>query len=321
MSLMNYWSISSITLKEEAEALWLEVEIISKEKNTFYIRWNKKEILFKSTDFWWNSSLWTKIVNDKELSYKILEKNNLATAKTHYIKKENISEIDWIDFDFPLIIKPINESHWNWVKMNIQSKSELKKKLTKSFEKYNKMIIQKQINWDEFRILVLSGEVILWINRKNPYVVWNWVNNIQELIEIENKENKLRWEWYENPLSFIKIDEELIDYIKKQWLNLEYILEKWREIYVRWNSNIWSWWIAIDVTHKVSDDIKNICIKATKIFWLEICWVDIITSDISKPLSETGWIILELNATPWIGWHKELTSVNTGKVILEKLFF
>ena len=43
---------------------------------------------------------------------------------------------------------------------------------------------------------------------------------------------------------------------------------------------------------------KEICIEASKIFGLEICGVDIISSDISKPLKETNGIVLEMNATP-----------------------
>jgi hypothetical protein len=32
-------------------------------------------------------------------------------------------------------------------------------------------------------------------------------------------------------------------------------------------------------------------------------------------------MILEVNENPWLWWDRELTSINTGKVILEKLFF
>ncbi|MCA9378581.1 hypothetical protein KC711_06990 [Candidatus Peregrinibacteria bacterium] len=48
---MTYWSISSQILKEEAEELGLEVEILIPEKNLFFIKGKNKEVLFKSTDF------------------------------------------------------------------------------------------------------------------------------------------------------------------------------------------------------------------------------------------------------------------------------
>jgi len=48
---MTYWSISSQVLKEEAEKLGLEVEVLVPEKNLFLIKRKDKEVLFKSTDF------------------------------------------------------------------------------------------------------------------------------------------------------------------------------------------------------------------------------------------------------------------------------
>ncbi len=321
MGTVNYWSITSIVLKEEAEKLWFKVEVLSIKKNLFFIKWNKKEILFKSNDFWWDSSLWAKLENDKELTYKILERNNLPVADTLYISKENINEIDNLDITFPVIIKPIEECHWNWVMMNIINIQELKIKLDKSFKKYDKMIIQRQIKWDEYRFLVVKWEVILVINRVPASVKWNWKDDIETLIEDENESNILRWEWYKSPLAYINIDKELIDYIWKKWLNISYTPKQWEKIQLRWNSNIWTWWFPIDVTSITSESIKDIACLSAKIFWLEIAGVDIITTDITKSLEETGWIILELNATPWLWGDRELTSVNTWKVILEKLFF
>lgn len=318
---MTYFSISSMVLIEEAKKLWLETEIISENKNLFYIRWNWKEYLFKSTDFWWNSALWFKIANDKELTYKLLEKNNLPIAKSWYINKKELSKMEEYNIDFPVIIKPVDEWHWNWVMMNILNKKELILKLEKSFTNYENMIIQKQVEWKEYRIIIMEWKVILAINRIPAHVKWDWVNSIKELIDKENKENSLRWSWYECPLSNIEINKELISYISKKWLDINKIPKNWEYIQLRWNSNLWTWWTLIDITNKICDDIKNIVIKCTKLLWLKLAWVDIITNDILIPLEKSWWIILEINATPWIWWHKELSNINTWKIILEELFF
>gem|GEM_PF-2843863 len=44
----------------------------------------------------------------------------------------------------------------------------------------------------------------------------------------------------------------------------------------------------IDVTKEISNDIKKMCIKTCEKFKLEMCGIDILTSDITKPLDETG---------------------------------
>lgn len=319
VALMKSFSISSKYIIEESEKLWFEIDIISEEKNLFYVKWNWKEILFKSTDFGWNSSLWYKLCDDKELTYKILDRYNLPIAKSIYLSKkqfETFSLENIKNLKFPLIVKPIDEWHWNWVLMWIDNIKELKDSLYKSFEIYWDMIIQEQASWDEIRVLVVKWKIIAAINRIPASVIWDWINNISQLIETENTTNPLRWDWYNNSLTYIKIDDELISYISKNNFDLDFIPEKWKKMQLRWNSNLWTGWIPIDVTTVISQDMRDVAIKSTKVLWMEICWVDILTSDFTKKLSETAWIVLECNATPWFSpiW-KEKT-----KKVLELIF-
>ena len=91
---INYWSISSQILEKEAKELWLEIQVLSRSKNVFYLSWNWKKILFKSTDFWWNSSLSSKISRDKKLTYTILEDLKYPIAKSIYLKKKELEQLN-----------------------------------------------------------------------------------------------------------------------------------------------------------------------------------------------------------------------------------
>jgi len=317
---MTHWSISSIVLTQEAESLWLEVEIISEDKNLFYIKWNWKEVLFKSTDFWLNSSLWLKIANDKELTNNVLDYHSLPTAQSFYVLPEEIDTIDNLKLKFPVIVKPLEEWHGNGVIMNIQSKEELKEKLKESFESYNKMIIQRQIEWEEYRVLVLGDEILVAVNREAASVIWNWIDTIEKLINKENN-NPLRAESYSSPLSKIVIDNELKDYLDLISLDISKIPKSWDKIQLRPNSNIWSGWIYNNVTNIMSDSIKSDCIKATKALGLVMWWIDIITTDLTQSLDETNGIILEVNATPWIWGLTSIEGTDIPNKILKSLFF
>lgn len=318
-----YWLYSSSMLVDEAINRWFDVEIISENKNTFFINWNGKSVLFKGTDFWWNSSLSVKISLDKELTYKILEKNNFPIVKSYYLSKKMYNDFNSTDinnFKYPLIIKPFNESHWNWVRMNIATFDELKVKLIGSFKEYDDMIIQEEIKWDEIRILVVKWKIVFAINRVPATIFGDGHNSIEELIVIENNTNKHRWEWYKKHLTIIEIDDEIISYISKQNFTLDSIPTKWEKIQLRWNTNRWTGGTAIDVTDKISDNIKEVCIELCKVFGMSICWVDIITSDYTKTLEESWWIILELNDTPGIWWTDWIESINAWKDILDIIF-
>lgn len=320
--ILSYWSISSQILCEEAKNLWLEVEILCKDKNLFCVSSQEKEVIFKSTEFWENSALWFKLCLDKQLTYIMLDRNGLPTAQSYYLKKqafERFSEKDIKDISYPLIIKPLDEWHGNWVNMNIQSFDELRQKLKASFNTYDDMIIQEQIEWDEIRVIVVKWEIIIAINRVPAQVIGDWIHSISELIEIENK-NPLRWEWYEQPLSFIPIDQECIDYLEKNNLTLNTIPNKAKVIRLRGNSNLWTWGTIVDVSNKLTQKTKDACIKCSNVLWLTMSWVDIILKDIEKDIQWGNGIILEVWATSWIWWHRELTSINSGREILKRVF-
>lgn len=319
---MTYWSITSQVLKEEAEKLWLEVEVLVPEKNFFIIRGNGKEIIFKSNDFGGNSSLAKKIVDDKELSYVMLDRYWFPIAKTWYLHHDDFSTCDWNKFQdyFPLIIKPIDEWHGNGVMVNITSLSELREKLNKSFQKYPKMIIQKQIYGDECRIVLFFGRVVVAFNRIPPCILGDGSLTIDELINKENTKNPLRAPNYTSPLSYIRIDDELDDFIEKQWFKRDNILEKWVTLQLRWNSNIGTWWTIRDITHLLHPTISHLCSQIAEKLDMKLLCVDIMATDFTRPLQETKWVILEIGGNPGFGWHKELTSANTAQILLTKLF-
>ena len=134
--LVGSWGISSELVLKEAEKLWFETWIVSKNKNMFWLLkdWNKH--YFKSIDCWLNSSFWLKSANDKELTYLLAEENNIPVPKSTYI---DINEIDSFNYNnlklkYPVISKPVDWAHWDWVALNLNSPEKVKKWVEFSFK-------------------------------------------------------------------------------------------------------------------------------------------------------------------------------------------
>lgn len=318
---MTYFSITPQIIIAEAKKLGFQTEILQANKNFYVIRGNWKEVYFKSNDFWWNTALWYKISDDKELTTIVLDKNWFKTPKSIYIWKKDLKyfDIDKTSLRFPLVTKPVDEWHWNWVTVWIETKEELKYSIKEALKYWKHFIIQEYIKWEEYRILVIWDKVILWIKRIPAHVIWDGIHTIKELIEEENK-NPLRWKWYESSLTYIEIDKKLINFIWKKWLKLDTISKKWEHIKLRWISNLWAWWTSINITNEMSEELKKECIKAVKVLWLQVAWIDIITENLGISLQDSWWAIIEVNATPWFWWDFELTWVNTWKELLKYVF-
>lgn len=317
------WSISSQLIVDEAKNLGLGIEIINSSKNLFYIsKWEKK-VLFKNIDWWSNSSLSYKITEDKELTYQLLWLNNLPIPKSIYLNKKQDFDINNIWINFPLVVKPVDWSHWDGVTVNINSIDLLISAMENAFSFSNTIIIQNYVSWDDYRLIVVGNEIVAVAKRLPPSILWNSSNTIKELIDIENQ-NPLRWDWgYNKPLSNIEIDNELINCISIQGFDLDTILEKNKRIFLRKNANLSTWWTSIDYTDLVNPVLRDMVINAAKIVNLQVAWVDIITTDISKTFEESWWVFIEINATPWLRMHHfpwQWEPRNVAKKIIELYF-
>lgn len=316
------WSISAELLVVEAEKLWLDVKIIDIDKNLFTIEGNWIIRHFKNVDWWLNTSYGFRVTKFKDYTYLLLDHYWIRVPKTTYINrkdKDNYREV-LKDIVFPVVTKPVDWTHWDWVSIDIKSMDELKNALEYSFwTSVEKVVVQEQIQWFDHRIVVLWWKMVAASLRIQPYIIWDGEKTIKQLIDLENK-NPLRWKWNHNtPLSQIKVDNESIEIIKKQWFTLNSILDKWLKVLIRKNANLSTGWLSIDVTDIVHPTVKESCEKSAKILTLWLAWIDFMSTDISKSIDETKWAIIEINHTPGLRMHHfpyEWISRNIAKEIL-----
>lgn len=326
--LIQNWWISSQLVVEEAEKMKLNVDIISKNDNFFSVSNWAKTIYFKSIDCWLNSSIWLKIANNKELTYKLAEKNNIRVPKSIYIDKNKNAYLNIFleNLQYPVITKPIDGAHGDGVAINLNTKEELNRWIEYSFswENVSRIVIQEQIQWDDHRILVINWKVISVTKRIPPYIIGDGKLSISQLIQQENLNPKRRWGVdHDAPMSKIKIDNKSIDYLNEQWYNSDSILKIGIQVSVRRNANLSTWGLAIDVTSIIHPSIAKQAEKISRISWLWFCGVDYFCNDISESLDSGKWAIIEINATPGIRMHhfpNQWTGQNIAKILLDLIF-
>ncbi len=320
--LMKTRSISSTIVCDTAKDMGYTIEIINKDKNLFVLKNWEKEKLFKNIDCWINNSLSLKICGDKELTYNILWRHWIRIAQSIYLNKSDVNKfnLENINIRYPLVVKPIDEWHWNWVYTDIKNIDELNSTISNVFDFSDNIIIQEHIEWNEHRILVIWGKVIFGARRINAYIIGDGKKNINDLIKKENT-NPLRGCGYDKPMSFINIDKNLKKHIKKYYdYTVTNVPKKWEEVILRWVSNVWAGWFIKDVTKELWDEFKQECVKIAKVLWLNVAWIDIITNDLSKSLDKSKWVVLEVWSTPWFWWYTQATGINPAEHLLNFVF-
>ena len=171
-----------------------------------------------------------------------------------------------------------------------------------------------------YRLLVVGNKMVAASERMPCRVVGDGVRTIKELIDIENS-NPLRGEGHEKPLTKIKVDQSVIQHLKRSGLTTRYVPATNEEVVLSERVNLSAGATARDVTDEVHPSIKAMCERAARLAGPDICGVDLITEDISQPVERGG--ILELNAGPGLRMHcfpTEGKPRDVGGAIVEMLY-
>lgn len=304
--LVNYGG--QYLILKEAEKKGVNCKILLKKngrgKKDIYIRLakNKKSRWLSHQKGFFNSKLGCDLACSKYLTYQILESLKLPIPK--YLKINNVKQIDKIKFSGPWVIKPVDQGKGRDVIIKIKTKDKLKKIARTLFKKYRYLIIEQFIKGKDYRLLILDKKMLGAVRRIPARITGDGIHNIKQLIEISNKkERRAKIKELSPFIKKIKIDLEVKRCLAQKNLKLSSIPNKNQIIQIRKNANFSTGGEAEDVTKSVHPENIKIAYKAVKSLGLKFGGVDIITKDISKPITKNKGKIIEINAVPSIWLH------------------
>ncbi len=145
---------------------------------------------------------------------------------------------------------------------------------------------------------------------------------IQQLIDKENS-NPKRGVHHENVLTQIKIDDETLAILAEKNWQLDSILPKNEILYLKGTANLSAGATASDVTDKVHPDNVRLAERVARLINLDICGIDIIAEDVSKPINAKNGAVIEVNAGPGFRMHlhpTQGTPRNVAASVLDMLY-
>lgn len=200
---------------------------------------------------------------------------------------------------YPVIVKPLKGSMGKGVHTNIADREELMSVLRELRARYSykEYIIEKHYAGNEYRIYVVGDKVIGATNRVPANVIGDGKNNIEQLINLKNKEREKNPYLAPKP---IKVDYEVKNLLKLHGYDLESIPDKGERVFLRDKSNLSTGGDPIEATDELSEEVKQIAVNALKALpSIPHAGVDIIVD----PNDKTKGVVLEANGTAEIGFH------------------
>jgi cyanophycin synthetase len=202
---------------------------------------------------------------------------------------------------YPVVIKPLDLDRGEGVEVDIEDDSSL----LAAFQKAQKLspsrqvIVEKQVPGVCHRVFVVDGKLLYSVKRNSMSVIGDGEKSIEDLVKAEVAIQSSRPPWKRTEIQ--PLDTLALKSLATQGFSPESIPEAKQLVGLRRIES--TEWGGVDqeVTDTIHPANQEIAIAATKLFNLYVAGVDIITGDISKPWTQTGAIINEVNIGPLFG--------------------
>lgn len=268
------------------------------------------------------SSIGVELACDKEDTKHLLEQAEVEVPRGMIITKESSLKESCDYIGFPLVIKPIDGNHGRGITVDINSEEEALKAFHAAKEVSSRVIVENYIIGEDYRLLVINNSLVAAALRSPAHVIGDGKSTVEGLIADVNKDPR-RGYGHEKELTAITVNDLTKTIIEDAGYTLNSVLPKGEKLVLKDTANLSTGGTAEDVTDIVHPANVAMAERISKIIDLDICGIDIMTTDISKPLSETGGAVLEVNAGPGFRMHLAPTKGlprNVAAPVVDKLF-
>lgn len=262
------------------------------------------------------------IACDKEETKSLLEAAEVPVPRGTVVRSEEGLKDAITRFGYPLVIKPIDGNHGKGNTTNITTWEVAVKALQAAQHYGRNVIVEKYITGFDFRALVINYKFICAALRTPASVTGDGVNTIQYLIDETNKDPR-RGYGHEKVLTQITIDNFTWKMLNDKGYTLETVPAKDELVLLKPTANLSTGGTSTDVTDEVHPANIFMFERIARIIGLDICGIDIMTTDLRTPINENGGAILEVNAAPGFRMHIEPAAGlprNVAEPVVDMLF-
>ena len=268
------------------------------------------------------SSIGVELACDKEDTKFLLEQAEVEVPRGDIIRRESSLEAACKYVGYPLVVKPVGGNHGRGITVNIKNYEDALVAFRAAKEVSSSVIIEKFITGEDYRLLVINYKLVAAAKRTPAHVVGDGKSTVKQLVDKVNEDPR-RGYGHENVLTQITINDLTKTIMASKGYTEDSVIPEGERLILKDTANLSTGGTAEDVTDIVHPDNVEMAERISRIIDLDICGIDIMTTDISKPLQETGGAVLEVNAGPGFRMHLAPTTGlprNVAAPVVDKLF-
>lgn len=259
---------------------------------------------------------------NKRLTKIMLEDAGIPVPKGTVVRKRQSALEDARWLGFPVVVKPHDGHHGKGVTTDISSESELIEAFERAKASSDRVIVEKFLTGNDYRILVVDGKFVAAAKRVPASISGDGKHTIAELIEIENR-NPDRGLGHENVMTRLRVSSVTRHLLNRSGYKMDTVLQDGEIFLLELTANLSTGGSAEDVTGRSHTANRFMAERIAKIIGLDIAGIDVMAPTLSKPIAKIGGAVIEVNAAPGLRMHLSPArgkSRNVAKPIIDMLF-
>ncbi|MBI5434065.1 MAG: cyanophycin synthetase [Planctomycetes bacterium] len=262
------------------------------------------------------------IASDKEETNRILSDLGLPVPRQElvYSADEAVTAAERIRY--PVVAKPLDGNHGRGVSINLTTPEQVRGAFAIAKEISRTVIVESLIQGNDYRMLVVNGELVAVAQRVPGHVVGDGEHTIAELVEIVNQDPR-RGVGHEKVLTRLEFDAQAERLLAEKGFTRTSVPGPGMKVFLRSTGNLSTGGTAIDVTDSVHPDNVEMAVRAAKAIGLDVAGIDFISPDITQSFNANRGAICEVNAAPGFRMHvspSEGTPRDVAGRVMDMLF-
>ncbi len=235
----------------------------------------------------------TVIADNKDLFFEVMTSLAVPLPATLTYTGDTAQAEEFLLQHGSIVVKPTNLAHGKGITTGITSTAQLQGALSYAATFSKKSLLQQHIEGDDYRLLMIDGELAAAAIRKPAFVIGDGRHTVSELIKLENDSDR-RTNGYQVTLTTIDVA-TAARYLGGKMHAIPGAGVETRVIDV---ANIGRGGVAIDVTDTVNPQLVSYAKIIIDHLHIGLCGVDFIVT----PSGEM--YLIEINVGPSLGLHE-----------------
>lgn len=260
------------------------------------------------------------LANAKDIAYGVLRAAGTPIPDHVVVSGDRRAAFQLLDeTGGPVVVKPARGGGGGQgVTTSIVTPKQLALALRRGRLTSSKLVVEREVVGEHYRILLLDGDVLDVIERRRPSVVGDGVATVEELMFAEF-ERRLQDERNWKPFP---VDLDCVFTLARQGIPLSEVPGAGEVVVVKGATNISGARDCSTYRGQLSPAVVSVVRRAAATVGVRLAGVDVVTRDLAVPLDSSGGVVLEVNPVPGLFHHYNVSNPDPSRVaipILEAL--